>query len=265
MVLISPPPSISPLPLLPIASGKACWPYQQPRQMVGTVDAWADGAHFLLFIRFISLFSTPRREGVLAVPAATADPDEVLVVAVDAGSAEGDSCAHSYPFHSPSPNHHREGVLAVPAATADPDEVLVVAGYAGALRRYAGALRRLKMRCWWWQGTQEQILLSSFFTYPSSLSVCQARCAGRPSSHGTPGRGAAGGAHSPPLLISPLPPFIITFREGVLAVPAATADPDEVLVVAVDAGADDVINPGEDMAGGGGGGGHGEEGEEEEQ
>ncbi|CAI7804578.1 unnamed protein product [Closterium sp. NIES-53] len=54
-------------------------------------------------------------------------------------------------------------------------------------------------------------------------------------------------------------------REGVLAVPAATADPDEVLVVAVDAGADDVINPGEDMAGGGGGGGHGEEGEEEEQ
>ncbi|CAI5960696.1 unnamed protein product [Closterium sp. NIES-65] len=53
-------------------------------------------------------------------------------------------------------------------------------------------------------------------------------------------------------------------RQGVLAVPAATADPDEVLVVAVDAGADDVINPGEDIAGGGGGG-HAEEGEEEEQ
>ncbi|GJP31995.1 hypothetical protein CLOM_g16544 [Closterium sp. NIES-68] len=52
-------------------------------------------------------------------------------------------------------------------------------------------------------------------------------------------------------------------RQGVLAVPAATADPDEVLVVAVDSGADDVINPGEDVAGGGGE--HGEEGEEEEQ
>ncbi|CAI5999302.1 unnamed protein product [Closterium sp. NIES-64] len=155
-----------------------------------------------------------KRQGVLPVPAATADPDEVLVV-VDAGA---------------------DCVLAVPAAMADPDEVLVVAVDAGADAYDAGA----------------DSSLHSFHIPLLPPSYRQGVLA-VPAATADPDKG-----------VLAVPAATADPDKGVLAVPAATADPDEVLVVAVDAGADDVINPGEDIAGGGGGG-HAEEGEEEEQ
>ncbi|CAI5469204.1 unnamed protein product [Closterium sp. Yama58-4] len=179
------------------------------------------------------------RQGVLAVPAATADLDEVLLVAVDAHSPcspmrlcrmsllpllsplAGKACL---PSQQPRQILTRQGVLAVPAATADPDEVLVVAGVLAVPAATADP---------------DEVLVVAVDAGADVGGVVAVDA-------GADGAAVGAGAQSPSFHFStsPLPH---SYRQGVLAVPAATADPDEVLVVAVDAGADDVINPGEDF------------------